>query len=73
MDGKQEQNQKMFEEFKIQYDQLRNQNDKLRKNFDDLMREKKRMEIQVLNSNPEYYEKEIKRLTGEVEKYQEEN
>mgnify|MGYP000964710327 FL=1 len=40
--------------------------DKLRQEYDDTNREKKKMEIKLLNSNPEYYEKEIKRLRTEV-------
>lgn len=38
-----------------------------------MVRDKRRMEIQLLNANPEYYQKEIKRLKGEVERLQEEN
>ena len=37
------------------------------------MREKKRTEIQLMNANPEYYQKEINRLRVEVERLQEEN
>ena len=63
----------MFQEFKIQYDQLRHVYETQRVAYDDLLQQKKRLEIQILNNNPEFYEKQIKRLRAEVEKLQEEN
>ena len=66
-------NHRVFEEFQIQYDTLRKQHEELRKCYDDTVREKKRTEIQLMNANPEYYQKEINRLRAEVEKLQEEN
>lgn len=66
-------NQRMFQEFKIQYDQLRHVYETQRVAYDDLLQQKKRLEIQILNNNPEFYEKQIKRLRAEVEKLQEEN
>ena len=47
--------------------------DRMRQKLDEVTREKKKLQIKFLNANPEYYEKQIKRLKGEVEKYQEEN
>lgn len=38
-----------------------------------MLYDKKKLEIELLNHNVEYYEKEIVRLRGEVEKYQMEN
>ena len=61
----------MFMQFKKNYDALRKQYEDLRKEFDAMNLEKRKLEIQVMNFNSEYYEKEIKRLHKEVEKYQE--
>jgi hypothetical protein len=38
-----------------------------------MVQEKKKMENQLIRHNPDFYEKEIKRLRGEVEKLQEFN
>ena len=52
----------LFSDFKIQYDDLRLKHEKLRKDFDEINWEKKRLEIKCANSNSEYYDKEIKRI-----------
>lgn len=51
-----------FEEFQKQYDELRKLYDSKRNDYDEIAKEKKRLEIQVLNNNVQYYEKEMKRL-----------
>lgn len=47
----------MFEEFKIQYDQLRHAYETQRLSYDELLQQNKRLEIKILNNNPEFYEK----------------
>lgn len=44
-----------------------------KKDADGLLYDKKKLEIELLNHNVEYYEKEIGRLRGELERYQLEN
>ena len=53
----QQSNQRLFEEFKTQYDQLRQTYEAQRVSFDEVVQEKKRLEIQILNHNGEFYEK----------------
>ena len=55
-------NNMKFEEFQKQYDELRKLYDSKRNDYDEIAKEKKRLEIQVLNNNVQYYEKEMKRL-----------
>jgi DNA mismatch repair ATPase MutS len=63
----------ILSEFKEKYDQLKGQFEAKKKEADGLLYDKKKLEIELLNHNVEYYEKEIIRLRGEVEKYQLEN
>ena len=52
----------IFEEFKIKYDEVRKDNETKRKELEELSRVNKRQEIQLLNMNVDFYDKEIKRL-----------
>ena len=63
----------ILSEFKVKYDQLKTQYEEKKKESDGLLYQNKKMEIEMLNQNVDYYDKEITRLRSEVEKIQLEN
>jgi hypothetical protein len=63
----------ILSEFKEKYDQLKAAFESKKREADGLLYDKKKLEIELLNHNVEYYEKEITRLRGELERYQMEN
>lgn len=56
----------ILSEFKVKYDELQQQYQTKKKEADALLFKNKKLEVELLNQNVEYYEKEIVRLRQEV-------